>query len=147
MCQGITYSFDGKDVFNIVISIINHSSMDWFQRNFTGNNCFWCERLEERNAFLIFSTFLSSPLTLGVGLGWGGVGWGGCDNVMYVGGNTYGVDSGVASMRATFSRAWVSSAKTNGMESRKTVLKFKRFPTGSANTWENTMNSDESTHF
>ena len=36
--------------------------------------CFWCERLEERNAFLIFSTFLSSPLTLGVGLGWGGVG-------------------------------------------------------------------------
>ena len=42
--------------------------------------CFWCERLEERNAFLIFSTFLSSPLTLGVGLGWGG-----CDNVMYAG--------------------------------------------------------------
>ena len=28
-------------------------------------------------------------------------------------------DSGVASMRATFSRAWVSSAKTNAMESRK----------------------------
>ena len=26
-------------------------------------------------------------------------------------------------------------------------MKFKRFPTGSANTWENTMNSDESTHF
>ena len=36
--------------------------------------CFWCERLEERNAFLIFSIFLSSPLTLGVGLGWGGAG-------------------------------------------------------------------------
>ena len=52
-------------------------------------------------------------------------------------GNTYGVDSGVASMRATFSRAWVSSAKTNGMDSRKKVLKFKRFPTWSANTWEN----------
>jgi hypothetical protein len=31
---------------------------------------FRCERLEERNAFLVFSTFLSSPLTLGVGLGW-----------------------------------------------------------------------------
>ena len=57
------------------------------------------------------------------------------------------MDSGVASMRATFSRAWVSSAKTNGMESRKKVLKFTRFPTMSANTWETTKNSDESTHF
>ena len=44
-------------------------------KHFTGHgHSFWCERLEERNAFLIFSTFLSSPLTLGVGLGWGGVG-------------------------------------------------------------------------
>jgi hypothetical protein len=40
MCQGIAYSFDGKDVFNIVISIINHSSTDWFKGKFTGNHCF-----------------------------------------------------------------------------------------------------------
>ena len=33
------------------------------------------------------------------------------------------------------------------MEGRKKYLKFKRFQMGSANTWENTMNSDESTHF
>ena len=64
-----------------------------------------------------------------------------------ISGNTYGVDSGVASMRATSSRAWVSSAKTNGMEGRKKYLKFKLFQTGSADTWENTMISDESTHF
>ena len=37
--------------------------------------------------------------------------------------------------------------KTNGMEGRKKYLKFKRFQTGSANTWENTLNSDESTDF
>ena len=85
--------------------------------------------------------YVANTSASGVGLGWGG-----CDNVMYAGvtynllskgkskkshcGNTYGVDSGVASMRATFSRAWVSSAKTNGMESRKKFWNSSDFRRG-----------------
>ena len=53
-----------------------------------------------------------------------------------------GVDSGVASTRATSSTAWPSSAWK-----LQNNLGFQRFPPKSADTWGNNISFDESSHF